>query len=193
MIRLAPRWWTGDYRMDGVDAQLAAAATRKITFKRGLVIRGRRPPPKPKAKPPGEVTVRKAIPWKPILIGGGILAALAVALAALGRRTRSNPRRGRRLADNPEVAAAAKFREDFHWGIKSRSISRRRVSPEPRTLVKLGNLESLTYSTAKGGDGFSNYVHRFSKPRPLLAMDFDNRRLHVVGGGYTVTDRGIER
>lgn len=92
------------------------------------------------------------------------------------------------------MGEASAFREAFTWGqSKGRRISRVNVSKTPRRLVKLGTLEQVTYSTTKKGDGFSHYVHDFESKRPTLAMDLDNRRLHVVGGGYTVTSRGIER
>lgn len=61
--------------------------------------------------------------------------------------------------------------------------------------MELGSLEAITYGTAKGGDGFSHYEHAFGEQggrKPVLAMDPRTKRLWIVGGRYTVTDRGIE-
>jgi hypothetical protein len=81
---------------------------------------------------------------------------------------------------------------EFHWGVPARKVDRRAVSPRPTVLVGLGTLHDVTYATNKKGDGPSLYNHKFEGKKPLLAMDFDNERLHVVGGSYTVTKRGIE-
>lgn len=61
--------------------------------------------------------------------------------------------------------------------------------------MKLGVLEEVTYRTTKGDTGRASYVHAFGEEggkKPALAMDPKNKRLHVVGGDYTVTRRGIE-
>lgn len=107
--------------------------------------------------------------------------------APFRRSARLNPRQRDR------VERAKKFREEFHWGIPAKKILRRKVSPPPKVLVGLGALEAVTYRTNKKGDGPSSYIHDFEAPRPVLAMDVDNRRLHIVGGGYDVEDRGIVR
>lgn len=88
---------------------------------------------------------------------------------------------------------AADFRRAFTWGRPAHRVRRANVSPAPRALTELGRLKAVIYSVNKEGDGPSEYIHEFEAPRPALAMDIDNRRLHVVGGGYTVTRRGIER
>lgn len=62
------------------------------------------------------------------------------------------------------------------------------------TLVTLGELTEATYRTTKGGGELTDYVHTFGETgedRPLLAYD-EGFRLFLVGGGYTVTSRGIE-
>lgn len=81
----------------------------------------------------------------------------------------------------------------FHGGRKSRRVLRAKPSPTPRALVKLGKLEAITYSTKKGGD-FAHWEHEFGEEggkKPALAMDAETHRLHIVGGDYTVEDRGI--
>lgn len=92
------------------------------------------------------------------------------------------------------IERARDFREAFHWGNPARGVSRAKVSPAPRVLVKLGTLEAVTYGTNKKGDGYSHYEHEFGEDggrKPKLAMDVDTGRLHIVGGDYTVEERGI--
>jgi hypothetical protein len=70
-----------------------------------------------------------------------------------------------------------------------------KVAAAPRELAKLGTLEAVVYSTAKHGARRAHYEHEFGetgKRKPILAMDPQSKRLHVVGGAYTVTGRGIE-
>lgn len=92
------------------------------------------------------------------------------------------------------IAEAKSFYRDFHWGIPHRKVKRVKVAPRPRALVKLGKLEGVTYSTNKKGDGFSHYEHAFGEEggkKPVLAVDVESKKLHVVGGDYKVEDRGI--
>lgn len=49
----------------------------------------------------------------------------------------------------------------------------------------------MTYKTKKRGESALLYEHTFEGPRPWLGMDVDNKRLHFLGGGYTVTADGI--
>lgn len=95
---------------------------------------------------------------------------------------------------NGSVEKAADFYEDLHWGIGPDIVKRAKIPRTPKALAELGRLESVVYSTEKAGDGNSRYVHDFGEEggeKPLLAVDPDNKRLHVVGGDYTVEDRGI--
>jgi hypothetical protein len=90
---------------------------------------------------------------------------------------------------------AKEFRRAFAWGIPARKVTRRKVSPLPSTLVELGRLEEITYRTAKAGESARLFEHRFGEDggkKPSLAMDIENKRLHILGGDYTVSDRGIE-
>lgn len=205
-VKLAPEWWRGDYAgLDDGRRPEPPPRPRKVT------IRNVTPPPPrkpdaivdPEYIPPGNVGTAglttppkmKLPAWAPeaaVVLG---ITLIGAALGAFSGRRRApaptpihlNPR------DGAAVAKAKKFREEFTWGIPAKRVKRARVSKAPRHLVELGKLEAVTYSTDKNGDGLSNYVHQFDRPLPVLAMDLDNKRLHVVGGGYTVTDRGIER
>lgn len=92
---------------------------------------------------------------------------------------------------DPDVQRAIDFRREFAWGIPAKRIKRRRVSPTPKVLTELGELVSVVYRTRKRGEPVQFFEHEFEKHRPRLGMDIRNRRLHVVGGGYTVTPDGI--
>lgn len=84
--------------------------------------------------------------------------------------------------------------ERLHWGIPSRRSFGVKPAPRPRALAELGKLVSVTYATNKAGDGPSYYEHHFGEEggrRPSLAVDVDTQDLHIVGGDYTVEDRGI--
>jgi hypothetical protein len=94
-------------------------------------------------------------------------------------------------SDDPDVQKAIDFRREFHWGIPARRVKRRHVSPAPKVLTELGELVAVTYRTNKRGESAQFFEHEFEGKRPRLGMDIKNRRLHVVGGGYTVTPDGI--
>jgi hypothetical protein len=67
----------------------------------------------------------------------------------------------------------------------------RRASPKPKVAVKLGDLYSVTYRTRKKGEPVTLFEHEFEGHLPTLAMDIENKRLHLMGGSYTVTADGI--
>ena len=97
--------------------------------------------------------------------------------------------------DSERVERARDFRQAFHWGHPAkRAVRRSKVGKAPRVLVKLGSLQAVTYATRKGSDGYSHYEHDFGEEggrKPDLCMDVDTGRLHIVGGDYTVEERGI--
>jgi len=67
------------------------------------------------------------------------------------------------------------------------------VAPDPRVpLTALGKLVSLVYVTEKAGDGgLVEYEHDFG-PKDLAIVAFNRTGIVLVGGGYRVTERGIE-
>jgi hypothetical protein len=75
--------------------------------------------------------------------------------------------------------------EDLH-GEACREVAHVEVSPVPRGLFGLGELLGVIYRRPNG----KRFIHEFDDP-PLLAAS-DDKRLHVVGGTYTVTRDGIE-
>lgn len=88
--------------------------------------------------------------------------------------------------------AAERF-ERLHWGRPATKVTRHRA-PAPRALAELGRLEAVEYFTNKRGDGPSIYRHQFGEEggrKPRLAVDPETDRLHIIGGDYSVEDRGI--
>lgn len=61
----------------------------------------------------------------------------------------------------------------------------------PRVLIEIGQLTSVTYRTSKGGER-ADWIHDHRLPLPVLAWDAETGDLHIVGGGYCITDDGIE-
>jgi hypothetical protein len=101
---------------------------------------------------------------------------------------------GRRAQLADDLDAARKKYEGFQWGRKPRKVKRVPVSPPPRTLAKLGQAEAIVYSTKKGREKWAHYEHAFGEEggrKPVLAVDPETDRLHLVGGSYRVEDRGI--
>lgn len=149
--------------------------------------------------------------WLPkwAVYGAG-LAALAFAadygyrrFVKGGRRVVTNPKERKRAKrvrlvegdDGDLMERAAKFREEFHWGIPARKSRRAKVSKVPRVATKLGELVNVTYKTKKRGEKAQFFVHEFGEEggrRPTLAMDIENKKLHIVGGDYDVTADGIK-
>lgn len=62
----------------------------------------------------------------------------------------------------------------------------------PGVLVKIGDLVEVTYKSDKFDRRSRLYVHKFGRDKPVLAASKDGR-LFLVGGGYRITSRGIER
>lgn len=88
--------------------------------------------------------------------------------------------------------ADAKY-EGFHWGRAPRRHQNVELSPRPRELAKIGELEAVAYRTTKG-DQRATWEHEFGDQggrKPILAVDPRTNRLHIVGGSYRVEDRGI--
>lgn len=68
-------------------------------------------------------------------------------------------------------------------------ISGRRTIP--RTLVALGTIPEFVYESDKWTGRKETYVHKTSKPKPVLATGPDGRGLYVIGGRVKVTADGL--
>lgn len=59
-------------------------------------------------------------------------------------------------------------------------------------MLPVGELDGVLYTTVRDGQT-EKYIHKFrKKSRPLLAASHDGKSLHILGGEYEFTERGIE-
>ena len=73
-----------------------------------------------------------------------------------------------------------------------RLFRRRRQGLIPDVLMRLGELRGLIYRSDRGECGRPRtFVHFFETPAELTC-DPQGRQLHIVGGNYRITRRGIE-
>lgn len=64
--------------------------------------------------------------------------------------------------------------------------------PVPKTGLVIGELDGVLYTAIRDGKSEA-YQHDFKKgSRPLLASSHDGESLHILGGEYEFTERGIE-
>lgn len=80
---------------------------------------------------------------------------------------------------------------EMHWGDEPESIEETPISPQLERGVELGEVVSIVYRTSKGGE-LAEWEHDFEGELPKLVVDSETNRLHIVGGDYFVTERGIE-
>lgn len=104
----------------------------------------------------------------------------------IARKTKRNPSEG-------EWRAVIDLFSEFHDFEPTSVIVHEVESLDiPGVLVRLGDLVELTYKSDKFDKRSRLYVHKFGRDKPTLAV-CKNGRLFIVGGGYKVTSRGIER
>jgi hypothetical protein len=82
--------------------------------------------------------------------------------------------------------------QDMEWALKEHFDVRSNVQ-----RVVLGVIDRIWYVTRKSMHNFEleSYVHRFGEEggeKPLLLYDRLNKKQWIVGGDYTITERGIE-
>lgn len=108
-----------------------------------------------------------------------------------GGWVKKNPRKKSKSASRKAIKQATVKYQDFH-GEEPTSVHKMRIGATPKVLYTLGDLHSVTYVADR--DGRRNlFVHKFKvKNRPLLTVTKDGRQLYMLGGAYSVTDRGIE-
>jgi hypothetical protein len=61
----------------------------------------------------------------------------------------------------------------------------------PNVVAYLGELRALEYDSDKFDGKRRRYRHEFKRPRPTVVAD-ETGQLWIVGGGYKITERGIE-
>jgi hypothetical protein len=61
----------------------------------------------------------------------------------------------------------------------------------PKSALLVGELDGVLYTTVRDGKT-EKYIHKFrKKSRPLLAAAHDGNSIHILGGEYEFTERGI--
>lgn len=126
-------------------------------------------------------------------------AALRYAKGLGAHKARSKPvsvlRLGKALAKrNPskrdELERAARAFEEF-TGHEATRVERHKGS-EARAGWLLGTVAEIGYIATRDGER-ALYVHKFKRrSRPQLVSSADGSQLYLLGGAYSVTDRGIE-
>lgn len=87
------------------------------------------------------------------------------------------------------VQKAARLYEDF-TGHDARYIESVRLDVPPVVML-IGELDAVLYSCVRDGK-LEHYKHTFRKSsRPLLVSASDGKSLHIVGGRFSMTNRGI--
>ncbi len=62
----------------------------------------------------------------------------------------------------------------------------------PKVGLVIGEMDGVVYTTVRDGKQ-EKYIHEFKKKsRPLLVSSHDGDSLHIIGGEYEFTERGIE-
>jgi len=85
-------------------------------------------------------------------------------------------------------ASKARFR-NFR-GDEAATVKQVQVST-PASAMTVGELDGVLYTTRRDGK-VEKYVHNFrKKSRPLLAASDDGASIHIIGGKYEFTERGI--
>lgn len=102
----------------------------------------------------------------------------------------------RKVKRNPsenEWQAVVRLFDEFHDFEPTTAVVYKVDSLEiPGVLVRLGDLVEVTYKSNKFDRRSRLYVHKFGSDKPVLAASKDGK-LYIVGGGYKITGRGIER
>lgn len=102
----------------------------------------------------------------------------------------------RKIKGNPsddEWQAVVRLFDEFHDFEPTTAVVCKVDSLKiPGVLVSLGDLVEVTYKSNKFDKRSRLYVHKFGADKPVLAASKDGK-LFIIGGGYGITSRGIER
>jgi hypothetical protein len=108
-----------------------------------------------------------------------------------GRVPPSSRAKSRRpISHDAEIKRAARLFERF-TGHEAEEVGRVKVPAIPKVGVIVGDLDGVLYTTVR--DGITErYIHEFAKrDKPMLVVSPDGKSIHVIGGRYTFTERGI--
>lgn len=118
-------------------------------------------------------------------------------MSELGKLLREAKRLGieDQIADviRPTIAAAkraTKACEEFLWDDPCDDGQVLMLPTMPSVMWQLGELIAITYDATKRGE-HAHWEHHFKAERPVLAFSEESDSLYVVGGDYSVTERGI--
>jgi hypothetical protein len=93
-------------------------------------------------------------------------------------------------ADRDAISRAADLYQRFS-GHDAEIVGKVRVNPMPKVGVAVGEVDGILYTTVRDGV-LEKYIHKFRKAdKPLFVVSPDGKSLHLVGGNYTFTERGI--
>jgi len=93
-------------------------------------------------------------------------------------------------ADQDDLARAADLYERFS-GHQAEVVGKVRINPIGKVAVAIGEVDGILYSTVRDGV-LEKYIHKFRKAdKPLFVVSPDGKSLHLVGGNYSFTERGI--
>ncbi len=99
-------------------------------------------------------------------------------------RIRKNP------AARRDVEQAADLFEDF-TGDPVQTADVAEVRALPKVAAVIGKIRAVEYDTIRDGEP-ETYRHEFKEhARPLFAVAPDGRSLHMLGGAFQFTERGI--
>lgn len=95
--------------------------------------------------------------------------------------------RGKKLHFGNGASLAADGKKRLHI------VGTKFAAPNPPGEVDYGEILSVTYRSDKPHieTGIIDYVHKFESPRPCLVVDEEGYGI-IEGGGYDITDAGIE-
>lgn len=83
------------------------------------------------------------------------------------------------------VGLYGKFREENPEQVREVSF------PVPEVIIEIGTLDTVEYTTRRGGK-VECYRHEFAqRSKPMLAVSEDGKQLMIIGGRYKFTERGI--
>lgn len=90
-----------------------------------------------------------------------------------------------------EVSEAIDRFTDFR-GDEPDFIETMELKPIDPVMLTIGQCTGIMYETTRDGQK-EKYIHQFKKTaQPLLCVSSDGLQLYLIGGSYSVTDRGIE-
>jgi hypothetical protein len=89
-----------------------------------------------------------------------------------------------------QLREAATLYEDFS-GHNAEVVAELDKPAIPDVLIAVGDCDGILYTTVRDHKT-ERYIHEFkAKSRPLFAVSFDGKQIHLLGGAYDFTERGI--